>query len=162
MPTLDLGCGGHKRGDIGIDAEKWPNVDHVLRLGFDAIPYDSNHFDGATMIHAIEHIPFTLWDHEGGRTYPMVQLLREVFRVLKPKALFHILTLEFPDPRCVEDPQHVSFWTRKTISHFVGQRDSIIGNENDRMAGFHVPFELVRSDLTSDGLLEIILRKPSA
>lgn len=159
MQTLDLGCGANKRGDVGIDVAAAPGVNHVLRLGFDAIPYPDNHFDHVWMIHAIEHIPFTIWTHEGNRTYPMVQLLREVYRVLKPGCAFEILTLEFPDPRCFEDPTHVSTWTRLTINHFVGTRDSDVGNRNDELAGLRVPFKLERSGLTSDGLLEIVLRK---
>ena len=161
MPSLDLGCGGNKRGDIGIDAAPWPGVNHVLRMGFDRIPYADAYFDQATMIHAIEHVPFVVYDHDGNKSYPMVHLLREVFRVLKPSGTFQALTLEFPDPRCFEDPTHVSIWTRRTINHFVGKRDSDVGNSNDEMAGLRVPFELQKSDLTSDGLLEIVLRKPS-
>jgi SAM-dependent methyltransferase len=159
MPTLDLGCGAQKRGDIGIDCSPAPGVNHVLRLGFDRIPYVDNHFDHVWMIHAIEHVPFVVWGQDGSRTYPMVQLLREVHRVLKPGSAFEILTLEFPDPRCFEDPTHTSIWTRDTIRHFVGARDSSVGNQNDERAGLTVPFKLERSGLTTDGLLEIILRK---
>lgn len=161
MPTLDLGCGSYKRGDVGIDIIPGPAVDRVVRLGFETIPYPENHFDGATMIHAIEHIPFTLWTSDGERTYPMVRLLREVFRVLKPGKDFLILTLAFPDSRCFEDPTHCSVWTVDTIRHFVGGRDSPVGDRNDEAAGLRVPFKLIRSGLTSDGLLEIILRKPA-
>jgi SAM-dependent methyltransferase len=159
MPTLDLGCGASKRGDVGIDIAPAPGVNHVLRLGFDPIPYADNHFDHVWMIHAIEHVPFTVWDNLGVRSTPMVRLLWEVYRVLKPGAMFEILTLEFPDPRCFEDPTHVSVWTRKTIHHFLGERDSSVGNANDERAGLRVPFKLERSDLTTDGLLQILLRK---
>ncbi len=160
MPTLDLGCGGSKRGDVGIDIAAWPGVDHVLALGFDRLPYADGFFNAAFMIHAIEHVPFTIWSHDGRRSYPMVQLLGEVYRVLKPGACFNILTLEFPDPRCFEDPTHVSIWTRKSIYHFAGNRDSAVGDRNDEMAGLKIPFEVVKSDLTTDALLEIVLRKP--
>lgn len=159
MPTLDLGCGSSKRGDIGIDISPAKGVDHILRLGFDRVPYPDNTFDHVWMIHAIEHIPFTIWSPEGLRVYPMVTLLSEVYRVMKPGAVFEILTLEFPDPRCFEDPTHVSIWTRNTINHFVGTRDSAVGNTNDELAGLRVPFKLERSGLTNDGLLEILLRK---
>ncbi len=160
MHTLDIGCGSQKRGTVGIDAHPGPNIDHVLRMGFQDIPYPDNHFDAAFMIHAIEHIPFVLWDHGGYHTYPMVRLLREVFRVLKPDACFNILTLCYPDERCFSDPTHVSVWTQSTINHFVGKRDSETGNENDERAGLRVPFELLCSHVNSDGLLEIGLRKP--
>lgn len=159
MPTLDLGCGASKRGDIGIDIAPAPGVNHVLRLGFDKIPYPDNHFDHVWMIHAIEHIPFMVWDRHGDRSYPVQQLLSEVHRVLKPGCMFEILTLEYPDPRCFEDPTHISVWTRDTIRHFVGARDSDVGNANDERAGLRVPFKLEQSGLTSDGLLQILIRK---
>lgn len=159
MVSLDLGCGSTKRGDIGIDISQGEGVDHVLALGFDDLPFPDNTFDRVFMIHAIEHVPFMVWTVAGVRTYPMVQLLSEVYRVMKPGASFEILTLEFPDPRCFEDPTHCSIWTRNTINHFVGARDSAVGNTNDELAGLRVPFKLERSGLTTDGLLEIILRK---
>ncbi len=159
MPTCDLGCGANKRGDVGIDIAVAPGVNHVLRLGFDKIPYPDNHFDHVWMIHAIEHVPFVVWSHDGQRTYPMVQLLSEVYRVLKPGCAFEILTLEFPDPRCFQDPTHVSVWTRDTMTHFVGARDSMVANDNDYRAGLRVPFKLEHSGLTSDGLLQIVVRK---
>lgn len=159
MPTLDLGCGASKRGDVGIDIAEAPGVNHVLVLGFDPIPYPDGYFDHVWMIHAIEHVPFTVWSHDGHRSYPVMKLLSEVYRILKPGALFEILTLEFPDPRCFEDPTHVSVWTRDTIRHFVGARDSEVGNRNDERAGLRVPFKLEMSGLTTDGLLQILLRK---
>lgn len=159
MVSLDLGCGSTKRGDVGIDIAEGEGVDHVLALGFDNLPFTDNTFDRVFMIHAIEHVPFMVWTVTGVRTYPMVQLLSEVYRVMKPGAAFEILTLEFPDPRCFEDPTHCSIWTRETIKHFVGARDSDVGNRNDELAGLRIPFKLERSGLTSDGLLEIILRK---
>jgi SAM-dependent methyltransferase len=159
MPTLDLGCGGNKRGTHGVDIAAWPGVDHVLALGFDKIPYPNDHFDHAWMIQAIEHVPFLVWSHDGRRSYPMVQLLSEVYRVLKPGALFEVQTLEFPDPRAFQDPTHCSIWTRDTIRHFVGARESNVGNHNDELAGLRVPFRLERSDLNQDGILQILLRK---
>lgn len=160
MPlSLDLGCGSTKRGDVGVDIAPGPAVDHVLALGFDNLPFADNTFDRVFMVHAIEHVPFMVWTVTGVRTYPMVQLLSEVYRVMKPGASFEILTLEFPDPRCVEDPTHCSYWTRETIKHFVGCRDTVVANDNDYRAGLRVPFHLERSGLTTDGLLEIILRK---
>ncbi len=160
MQTLDLGCGSQKRGTVGIDVHPGPGIDHVIRLGFQNIPYPDNHFDGAHMVHAIEHIPFIMFEPDGARSFPVLRLLKEVYRVLKPTACFNILTICYPDPRCFSDPTHCSVWTDSTINHFIGNRDSEAGNRNDDMAGLHVPFELVRSGLTTDGLLEINLRKP--
>jgi SAM-dependent methyltransferase len=171
MPTLDLGCGGNKRGDIGIDIAPWPGVDHTVQLGFEPLPLETGSIDRATCVHAIEHIPFCIWSvpdvGKVRRLYPMVQFLNEVYRVLKPGAEFEIITLSVKqaqghvDFRMWQDPTHVSVWMPETIHHFVGARDSAVGNVNDELAGLRVPFELLRSDLNSDNLLCVVLRKPS-
>jgi len=167
MPTLDLGCGGHKQGDIGIDIAPWPGVDYVVNLGFDPLPLPDCSVDKIISQHSIEHVPFVVYDfHTGARKYPMVFLLRECHRVLKVGGAMDILTIcgaggAGPvDPRAWQDPTHVSVWTRDTIRHFVGARGSQVGDANDAMAGLHVPFDLVVSELTSDHLLHIVLRRP--
>lgn len=161
MPTLDIGCGSNKLGDIGIDIAEWPGVDHVVNLGFGRIPYDDKHFDKVWSQHSIEHVPFVVYNTNGQRKYPMHHLLTECYRVLKPGCDMDILTLPFPDPRCFQDPTHVSVWTLDTIRHFVGARDSDVGNQNDIMAGLVTGFELVVSELTADKLLHIVIRRPN-
>lgn len=161
MPTIDLGCGGAKRGDIGVDYHPWPNVDAIVKLGFESIPFQNNHFDHAYCTHVIEHIPHILWLPDGTRHLPVKFFLEEVHRILQPGAEFEILTLAYPDPRVWQDPTHVACWTEHTIRHYVGARESEIGNLNDEMAQLHVPFELIRSGLNSDLLLDIRLQKPA-
>ena len=159
---LDLGCGNAKpEGWIGVDISPDSDADYVLDMAGAALPFWANSFDGARCIHAIEHIPF--WVHAGvyhsGGYKPMVHFLSEVYRVLKPGAEFYILTLCYPDPRCFQDPDHKSVWTLDTIKHFVGGLGEV-GDANSKRTGLHVPFELICSQLTTDGLLEIRLRKP--
>ncbi len=168
MPTLDIGCGGNKLGDVGVDIAPWPGVDHVCNLGFEPLPFPDQTFDKVWSQHSIEHVPFVVYDFAtGARKYPMVQLLRECHRVLKPGMTMDILTIcgagggPSVDPRAWQDPTHVSVWTLNTIQHFTAARDSQVGNLNDVMAGLHVPFELVVSELTTDKLLHIVLRRPA-
>lgn len=179
MPSLDLGCGGNKRGDVGVDIAPWPGVNRVVNLGFEPLPFPDNEFDRAYCIHAIEHIPFVVnipvfrdgtiirnqierWI----RYYPMRFFLSEVFRVLRPSATFEVLTIAVwngrnIDPRAWQDPTHVSVWTVDTIKHFIkGTRESTTGDANDTMAGLQTDFQLIHSQINSDLLLDIQLRKP--
>lgn len=168
MNVLDIGCGSNKQGTHGVDIAPWPGVDAVVRLGFEQLPFDDEFFGKVVSIHSIEHVPFVVYHERAGvwlRDYPMVQLLKECHRVLKPGGMMEILTIcaagpHGVDPRAWEDPTHVSIWTLDTIKHFVGGRDSRVGDLNDAMAGLKVPFELVVSELNSDKLLHIVLRKP--
>lgn len=157
--NLNLGCGDDKLAlEVGVDISEDSAADHVLDMGFQLLPFEDNTFDGARCVHAIEHIPF--WIHDGyALLKPMVFFLKQVYRVLKPGAEFYILTLCYPDARCFQDPDHKSVWTRDTIKHFVGGLGEV-GDANSKRTGLHVPFELICSQLTTDGLLEIRLRKP--
>lgn len=157
---LDLGCGNAKpKGWIGVDISPDSDADYVLDMAYETLPMWSNSFEGARCIHAIEHIPFWLYTEGGTLIRPVVFFLSEVYRVLKPGAEFYILTLCYPDPRCFQDPDHKSVWTVDTIKHFVGGLGEV-GDANSKRTGLHVPFELICSQLTTDGLLEIRLRKP--
>lgn len=157
---LDLGCGNAKpEGWIGVDASADSMADNILDMGMDTFPFHDNSFEGARCIHAIEHIPFWIYVYFGSVSRPIVHFLKEVYRVLKPGSEFYILTLCYPDPRCFQDPDHKSVWTLDTIKHFVGGLGEV-GDANSKRTGLHVPFELICSQLTTDGLLEIRLRKP--
>lgn len=68
---VDLGCGGAKRGDIGIDIAPPPatHADIVCNLGFDPIPLDDNFADKVVAHHFIEHIPDAVYYPESFRKF---------------------------------------------------------------------------------------------
>jgi hypothetical protein len=169
MATVDFGCGGNKRGDIGVDICPWPGVDHVVQLGFERVPIEDNSMEKAYCVHAIEHIPFMIFHQDSigkwKRYFPMFQFLMEVHRVLKPGAEFDVITLctdqgnGTTDHRIFQDPTHCSVWTLDTIRHFVAARGDRVGDANDAMAGLKTPFSLVCLERNSDNLLHFVLRK---
>ena len=156
---LDLGCGQNKyAGAVGVDISPDSAADHIVDLVVEPLPFGDNTFDGARSVHSIEHIPFWMYDGDTLRR-PMVDFLKEVYRVLKPGGEFYILTLAYPDSRCFQDPDHKSVWTLDTIRHFVGGRGEV-HDANDKRIGLHVPFQLTHLGFNPDKLLEIRLRKP--
>ena len=69
MLTLDIGCGGKKHGEVGIDVKLTPCVDVVASTYH--LPFKSEAFDGAYMLEILEHLENPS------------EALKEVNRVLK-------------------------------------------------------------------------------
>ena len=87
---VDLGCGGTKRGDVGIDVHVTPAVDYIVHLGIDPLLFPDNSVDRFVAYDFLEHLPVRSWvlTPEGLLTsvYSRIQLIREVYRCLKPGA----------------------------------------------------------------------------
>jgi len=78
---IDIGCGPNKQnGFIGIDMYEDKNIDHVLDMEEDPLPFDDNSVDFVFSNHAFEHI-----------TDPR-NILKEIVRVCKQDALVELWT----------------------------------------------------------------------
>lgn len=78
---LDIGCGNHKRdGFIGVDIAPGEQVDYVVDIERERLPFDDNAVDRVFSNHTFEHI-----------TAPQ-NILREIVRVCKHGALVEIWT----------------------------------------------------------------------
>src|SRR5262245_53292385 len=79
--NLDIGCGNHKRpGFVGVDIAPGGQVDHVLDIERDPLPFPDNSVDHVFANHTFEHI-----------TAPQ-HILREIVRVCRHEALVEIWT----------------------------------------------------------------------
>jgi len=80
---LDLGCGTnelvakYKKNSMGIDVYQWGKVDLIVKDSA-KLPFKDEDFDTITIIAALNHIP------------NRPEVLREVYRVLKPNGRFII------------------------------------------------------------------------
>lgn len=143
---VDLGCGGAKRGDIGIDIAPPPATaaDIVCNLGFDDIPLEDDFADRVVAHHFVEHIPDVVYmpgvkiikDSDGKVIdlkdikrlphRPHIFLFNEVYRILKNRGVFYvqvpIVTANGQQIyiQAFQDPQHVSFWTPERFRYFSG------------------------------------------
>jgi ubiquinone/menaquinone biosynthesis C-methylase UbiE len=83
--TLDVGCGNHRHGTVGIDLEGKPDV----KCDAHHLPFRKGIFDGCYAHAVLEHVnnPFTV--------------LKEINRVLKPKQWLEILVPT--DSRLIHD-----------------------------------------------------------
>ena len=109
--NLDIGCGNHKRdGFIGVDIVPGEQVDYVVNIERDRLPFDDNSVDHVFSNHTFEHI-----------TAPQ-NILREIIRVCKHKALVEIWTpyLKSNDAFLLG---HFSFYNESIWKHICFQYD---------------------------------------
>jgi SAM-dependent methyltransferase len=147
---LDLGCGPVPRNpygraklcgiDIRADLAVDPSVEIVAaNLSCEPIPYPASHFDSLSAYDFLEHVPRVSLDHATRTTrFPFIELMNEVWRVLKPGGLFYAVTPGYPHANAFVDPTHVNFLTAGTSRYFVG------ADPEGRMYGFNGRFSLVR------------------
>jgi len=155
--SLDLGCGSHIRNEFcadsifGIDIE--PQEDSRIfrrNLALKSIPFRKNTFDYVTAYDFIQQIPRSITRIQC--RYSFVELMNEIWRVLKPGGLFLSLTPAFPSSRAFQDPTHVNFITEETFPEYFCRP-----NLRAEMYSFKGKFDLV-DQIWIDGSLRTMLR----
>lgn len=141
---LDIGCGDKPRNPYGCDelfgidqSESFANgTVRACQLGLEAFPYPDNYFDSVSAYDLLEHIPRQAYDYAGNRIrFPFVEVMQEIWRVLKSDGKFFALTPAYPAKQAFQDPTHVNIITDDTHSYFCG------GNPLARRYGFTGRFE---------------------
>lgn len=128
---LDLGCGKSPRNPYcfktlhALDIyEPKDLLSHITfakaNLTLQPIPYPDNTFDSISAFDFIEHIPRVLAINQDSTKFPFVDLMSEIWRVLKPNGMFYALTPAFPHGAVFNDPTHVNFITASTHKYFCG------------------------------------------
>jgi len=125
--SLDLGCGTNPKNPFnadtvfGIDYELRndlpPNI-KVADLVIEPIPYEDCSFEYVTAHDFIEHIPRVIYNPN--RRNPFVELMNEVYRVLKNGGLFMSLTPAYPHGAAFIDPTHVNIIAEGTFPLYFG------------------------------------------
>ncbi|MEO1002597.1 MAG: methyltransferase domain-containing protein [Cyanobacteria bacterium J06638_7] len=163
--TLDLGCGVHPKNPFradrccGVDlrVEDPANSGFLQRadLSVQAIPFPDAFFNYATAFDFLEHIPRVLW--VGGTTrFCFVELMNEIYRVLKPQGVFLSLTPAVPTRAAFADPTHVNYITAATFPvYFSGY---VNGYPSAMSYGFRGDFDCLKQGWIG-GHLASLLRK---
>lgn len=159
---LDLGCGDNPRNPLslkylfGCDLRDLENPDNILAgfirsdLSKAKIEADDNHFDAVSAFDFIEHISRQEKTQVGETTFPFVNLMNEVFRVLVPNGIFLASTPAYPSPAAFQDPTHVNFISKDTHKYFCGDNPYAI------RYGFKGCFECLFSGFNATKNLEKI------
>ena len=118
--TLDLGCGDKPKNFFnaelvyGIDIRE-DLFNNIVKadLVLEKIPFTDDFFDYVSAHDFIEHIPRVIYCPE--RRMPFVDLMSEVWRILRPGGKFISETPAFPHAEAFTDPTHVNIITDRTF-----------------------------------------------
>ena len=122
--ALDLGCGAKPKNPFlaklvyGVDIREdlAGNIKRV-DLSSEVLPFESNSFDFCTAFDCLEHIPRII--HVGGESrLSFLELVNEVYRILRPGGLFLHRTPAFPSKEAFQDPTHVNIITEDTFPYY--------------------------------------------
>jgi SAM-dependent methyltransferase len=125
---LDLGCGPVPRNPydrdelFGVDLSGSAEGGPIRRanLALYPIPFDSDSFDSVSAYDFLEHVPRVLPTADGQATrFPFIELMNEVWRVLKPGGLLYACTPVYPSKAAFQDPTHVNIMSVDTHHYFV-------------------------------------------
>lgn len=162
--TLDLGCGPNPRNTFeakevyGVDIKDYdnPNI-KIVDLALHPIPFEDNTFDYVTAHDFLEHIPRVLYlPYSGGQfmpRYAFVDLMSEIYRVLKPEGMFMSSTPAWPHAAAFQDPTHVNIITPDTFGEYFD--DVKIWGKN---YGFKGKFRIEQMNYNGPHLV-VIMRK---
>ena len=149
---LDLGCGSKPRNPYncaelyGVDIREDVSASGVVRimaanLSLHPIPFADNYFDSLSAYDFLEHVPRAALDYAAGIThFPFVELMNEVWRVLRPGGVFYAVTPAYPHEKAFRDPTHVNVLAAKSHRYFTTPH--LLGN----MYGFSGEFQLIRQN----------------
>jgi len=157
--TLDLGCGAVPKNPFnanevfGIDLRNSP--DERIRyadLSVDAIPHSDDTFEYVTAYDFIEHIPRVLYMPQ--RRNPFIELMNEVWRVLKPNGTFLSVTPAYPHAAVFMDPTHVNVITEGTFPLYFG--DQVADSPWAIIYGFKGAFHTVSEAWNGSHLVTVL------
>lgn len=141
--TLDLGCGLNPRNPFnadelfGIDIRPNENQNiKVADLAIEAIPFPDDHFDYVSAYDFIEHIPRVIYNPN--RRFSFIELMNEIYRVLKMGGTFASFTPAFPKEAAFVDPTHVNIITENTFPLYFDNK-----NRWGKDYGFIGSFEII-------------------
>ena len=144
--AIDLGSGSRPKNDF-LASEVWSvdivDSDSPHHVVFDAasgqLPLDDASFDLVTAYDFLEHIPRVAIIN-GATTFPFIELMNEISRILKPGGHFYSYTPVFPKKAAFQDPTHVNIMTKDTLRAYFSGSDPIA-----RVYGFTGNFAVVAS-----------------
>ena len=113
--SLDLGCGETIRNPYQANQVVGLDIGDA-DLAIEPIPYKDNLFDFVTAYDFLEHIPRLLYVPQ--RRYPFVELMSEIYRVLRIGGKFLSSTPAFPHGAAFQDPTHVNIITPDTFYEY--------------------------------------------
>jgi len=124
ISSLDIGCGFQPKNPFcaekisGLDLNSSSDRGIIAGdLSSGNLPFPCDCFDYVTAFDVLEHIPRV--SRNGSiTTFPFVDLMREIHRILKPEGIFFSSTPCYPFKEAFQDPTHVNIMTEDTLRDY--------------------------------------------
>jgi SAM-dependent methyltransferase len=154
--SLDLGCGAAPKNFFsatevyGVDLFR-SGVPNVVQadLTVDNIPFSDEFFDYVTAHDFIEHVPRLVYVPH--RRSAFIELMNEIWRVLKDGGKFLSVTPSYPQLAAFSDPTHVNFITEHTFPQYFDDK-----NRWARTYGFNGAFKIELQQQNGPHLISIL------
>ncbi|MBT8530718.1 class I SAM-dependent methyltransferase [Polynucleobacter paneuropaeus] len=165
--SLDLGCGENPRNPFeapnifGVDVRDLnDNRIKIANLFLEPIPFDAEFFDFVTAFDFIEHVPRVLciFNPISGLNEiknPFIEIMNEIYRVLKMGGLFYSHTPALPNPAAFQDPTHVNFITEQTFPLYFNDHYPV-----GHMYGFNGGFRILEQKWDGEHLVTAMVKSP--
>lgn len=159
--SLDLGCGPSPRNPFNAEVVYGVDIREDLHsnikqadLSTEPLPFKENLFDYCTAFDLIEHIPRKTW--QGGvASAGVIDLMNEIYRILKPGGLFLHSTPAFPFKEAFQDPTHVNIITEDTFPDYFCMPHNLAAELG---YGFLGKFELIDQKWSNGSWLVGVMR----
>jgi SAM-dependent methyltransferase len=124
---INLGCGVDKIvGHINIDID--PRCEPDLLCDCLCLPYDDSSIDVVRAFDFLEHIP----------NDKRLDIIEEIFRVLKPGGEFQHFTPSILGMGAFQDPFHLSFWCINSWYYYCPEMGGLYRDRYDIKANFKI------------------------
>lgn len=158
--SLDLGCGPHPKNPFsatelyGVDVSDFHSGRiRSADLAVEPIPFDDDFFDYVTAYDFIEHIPRVVYCPK--RRHSFIELMNEIYRVLKMDGCFFSQTPAYPHPEVFQDPNHVNIITDHTFFYYFDDKFRWAGQY-----GFTGAFRIISQEWQGFHLLTKLQKVP--
>lgn len=154
--TLDLGCGPQPKNPFNADevfgVDVRDDMDAGIRsadLVVEPIPWEDNSFEYVTAHDFLEHIPRLIYVPQ--RRNAFIEVMNEVWRVLKEGGLFLSFTPAYPHAAAFRDPTHINFITEDTFPMYFDWQ-----NRWAKIYGFRGAFRIELQEWRGPHLLTVM------
>lgn len=151
--TLDLGSGASPQNPyrateifgVDIQSDLGPGI-LAADLATSPIPFESDFFDYVTAFQFIEHVPRVIYNPT--RRNSFVELMNEIYRVLKVDGVFLSVTPAYPHTAAFQDPTHVNIITEETFPFYFDDT-----HRWAKIYGFEGHFKVLRQEWAGANLV---------
>lgn len=144
--TLDLGCGPNPNNPFNADEVYGVDIREDIGrniasadLALQPIPWGDDMFEYVSAYQFIEHMPRVIY--APNHRLPFVQLMNEIYRVLKVGGIFLSVTPAYPHNAAFQDPTHVNIITEETFPNYFDDR-----NRWAKIYGYHGHLKVLKQE----------------